>query len=168
MSDSNEENLDSLCSSLNSEKLKSKSTKDSEDLVITKARNEIKQLERLCNKLKSEVEFYQKILKLPLEDLALNSDDFNLNYKNLLLKYAEDLVIQKAFKELCFTLGKSKGLSIDDITKMAIEKEIGVLENRHNPIHNTVANNSQVIKNNIENLKPLVYKKIQTLRLNKS
>lgn len=168
MSEKNIEEINDIFNLLNksnSEDSKAQNTEiSSVDVPLAKAKNQIKSLEKELKKVVLELEFYKKILKLPLEDIALNSEEFKMTYEEFMLKYALELVELKAFKELSYQLGQSKGLSKDDIIKLSVEKEMGVLDNKHNPAHNTVANNVPIIKKRLSIIKPIVYKKLIDIR----
>jgi len=74
-------------------------------------------------------------------------------YNELSELMAEWIVSQKAFKELAIQFGYEKGLSKDEVFLMSLEKEIGVIEGKHNPEHNTNANKSNTVRPYIEKLK---------------
>ena len=66
---------------------------------------------------------------------------------------ADWMVSQKAFKELAIEFGFDDGLSAQEVIKMGLDKEIDVLECKHDPSHRTNATDGDYIKPHIEELK---------------
>lgn len=112
------------------------------------------------HKLRQEIEKYKtEIKKLggKLEGgVAIStSDDFMANgkavdYKALFEEQQEELaewmVSQKAFKELAIQFGLEKGQTAEVTIEQGFAKKIDVLEDKHNPQHNTIAGNASKIR----------------------
>lgn len=126
--------------------------------------NQNKTLKMQNQELLKKLNELNQNFNLPLEKIAKKIPELNGSIEALFLKYAEDLVIQKSFIELSLTLGKRCGINKDEIFKMAAEIELNVLDNKHNPSHNTVASNTPIINQRIPQLKQISYRKVVSLR----
>lgn len=96
-------------------------------------------------KLKQEIEVYRQLLCKPLGVIAENSDNFKKNYEELMQIMADWMVSQKAFKELAIEFGLEKGLKLEGIIQMGNKKELDVLNDKHDPSHNTNVGDSTII-----------------------
>lgn len=100
---------------------------------------------------------YQLLLAKPMHQIAELSGDFRKTYEAQQLLMAEWMVSQKAFKELAIQYGTKAGKTADEIMQEGLEKEIDVLESKHNPEHNTNSNNSSIIRPRVDALKRNYY-----------
>lgn len=66
---------------------------------------------------------------------------------------ADWMVSQKAFKELAIEFGFDDGLSAKEVIQMGLDKEIDVLECKHDPSHKTNATDGDYIKPYIDEFK---------------
>jgi predicted nuclease with TOPRIM domain len=96
-------------------------------------------------KLKQEVEIYRQLLCKPLSAIAENNDNFKKNYEEQMQIMADWMVSQKAFKELAIEFGLEKGLKLEGIIQMGNKKELDVLNDKHDPSHNTNVGDSTII-----------------------
>jgi hypothetical protein len=96
-------------------------------------------------KLKQEVEILHQLLCKPLGVIAENNDNFKKNYEEQMEKMADWMVSQKAFKELAIEFGLEKGLKLEGIIQMGNKKELDVLNDKHDPSHNTNVGDSTII-----------------------
>ncbi len=78
---------------------------------------------------------------------------------------ADWMVSQKAFKELSIQFGLEKGLEPQEVIEMGLDKKIDVLQDKHEPNHNTNAGDSYLVDHK-ENLISK-YQKDKTLRQSK-
>lgn len=53
---------------------------------------------------------------------------------------------QKAFKELAIQFGIEKGMAVEEIIEMGLDKKIDVLEDKNDPTHNTHMNTTPEIR----------------------
>ena len=112
-----------------------------------------KELFQAVMKYKEEDEYYQKLLTKPMAEIAQANRSFKETYEAQMDLLAEWMVSQKAFKELAIQFGIEKGLTSDEVIKMGLDKEIDVLENRHDVSHNTNVGDSVYIGPRVEKLK---------------
>lgn len=103
------------------------------DFAESQLRNTKKELERI----KEERDKYRRLLCRPMQEIAENNSDFRETY-NIQQKMIENwMVSQKAFKELAIQFGLEKGMTPNEVIQKGFDMEIDVLENKHNPDHNT-------------------------------
>ena len=112
-----------------------------------------KELFQAGMKYKEEAEYYQKLLTKPMAEIAQANRSFKETYEAQMELLADWMVSQKAFKELAIQFGIEKGLTSDEVIKMGRDKEIDVLENRHDVSHNTNVGDSVYIGPRVEKLK---------------
>ena len=112
-----------------------------------------KKLFQATIKYKEEAEYYKKLLAKPMAEIAQANRSFKETYEKQMELLAEWMVSQKAFKELAIQFGIEKGLTSDEVIKMGRDKEIDVLENRHDVSHNTNVGDSVYIGPRVEKLK---------------
>ena len=112
-----------------------------------------KKLFQATIKYKEEAEYYKKLLAKPMAEIAQANRSFKETYEAQMDLLAEWMVSQKAFKELAIQFGIEKGLTSDEVIKMGRDKEIDVLENRHDVSHNTNVGDSVYIGPRVEKLK---------------
>ena len=123
-------------------------------------RNERKERNRIVDKynaLLEEMKTLKKLLAQPMREIAEQNDDFKKTYEKQMESMAEWMVSQKAFKELAIRFGKEKGITPQEVIQMGLNMEIDVLEDRHDPEHNTKAGNSTIIRPYREKLKEKFY-----------
>ena len=121
-----------------------------EGLVI--AREQIQQnqiqnieLQNKIEELEEEVDEYRKLLCKPMLEIANQNRNFKATYEAQMQIMADWMVSQKAFKELAIQFGFDKGLSPEKVIEMGYDAEIDVLENKHDPSHNTNAGTDENI-----------------------
>lgn len=68
------------------------------------------------------------------------------------------MLSQKAFKELAIQFGGQIGVEVEEVYEMGLDKEIDVLESKHDPKHNTNSDNSTIISAHAEKLKEKFHK----------
>ncbi len=68
------------------------------------------------------------------------------------------MLSQKAFKELAIQFGGQIGVETEEVYEMGLDKEIDVLESKHDPKHNTNSDNSTIISAHAEKLKEKFHK----------
>lgn len=59
---------------------------------------------------------------------------------------ADWIASQKAFKELAIQFGIEKGMAVEEIIEMGLDKQIDVLEDKNDPTHNTHMNTTPEIR----------------------
>ena len=101
--------------------------------------------------------FYEMLLCKPMHEIAAINSNFKETYEAQQLIMAEWMVSQKAFKELAIQFGKEKGLTPQEVKKMGLDKEIDVLEDKHDPEHGTIVGDSVIIGPRVEELKKRFY-----------
>lgn len=106
---------------------------------------QINQQAEKIKKLEQQVEYYRQLLCKPLSAIAENNDNFKKNYEEQMETMADWMVSQKAFKELAIEFGLEKGLKLEGIIQMGNKKELDVLNNKHDPSHNTNVGDSTII-----------------------
>lgn len=89
------------------------------------------------NELNEEVNFYKNLLTKPMEEIAENNEDFKKTYQLQMSIMTNWMVSQKAFKEIAINLGKEKGMTVQEISELGIEKKLDVINDSNNPEHNT-------------------------------
>lgn len=144
---------------LSSQKNEQEKLIEEDKFAIIKLKSDLKKAEEDKRILEKQILNLEKILELPLSEISKKSEFFKVNYEELMVQYAYELTLQKAYKELSIQLGQKLNYKKDQVILMAQEKCIGVLENRHNPIHSTVASGCQIIVSRLSKLKELFRKK---------
>ena len=112
-----------------------------------------KELFQTTIKYKEEAEYYKKLLAKPMDEIAKANRSFKETYEAQMELLADWMVSQKAFKELAIQFGIEKGLTPDEVIEMGKNKEIDVLENKHDVSHNTNVGDSVYIGPRVEKLK---------------
>ena len=92
---------------------------------------------RKLQEYKEEVEYYEQLLCKPMLEIARQNGQFKKTYEEQMTIMADWMVSQKAFKELAIEFGWDKGLKTDDVVEMGLDKEINVLEDKHDKTHRT-------------------------------
>ena len=95
--------------------------------------------------LKQEVEYYKQLLAQPMQVIAEHNGDFKKTYEEQQTLLADWMVSQKAFKELSIQFGLEKGLEPQEVIEMGLDKKIDVLQDKHEPNHNTNAGDSYLV-----------------------
>ena len=89
---------------------------------------------------------YKELLTKPMQVIAEQNGDFKKTYEEQQALLAEWMVSQKAFKELAIQFGfDAHGHTPEHVIEMGLDKKIDVLEDRHDPSHNTIAGDSTII-----------------------
>jgi hypothetical protein len=101
-------------------------------------------LQKKLNEAVSENEYYRNLLSKPFAEIAHVNPDFKKQYEEQQLTIADWMVSQKAFKELAIQFGSQLGKSKDQVVKEGMDKEIDVLEDKHNPENRTNAGDSHI------------------------
>lgn len=125
---------------------------------VSNAQQQIALLSTENNKLRQENESlrkdlerlvgpdYKSKLSKPFLDYAeRNHVDYKEAYEKQQEEIADWMVSQKAFKELAIEFGLEKGQSPEITIEQGLAKKIDVLEDKHNPEHNTIAGNASKI-----------------------
>lgn len=122
--------------------------------------NQMNEVQRALNaerektkKLSQQVASYEFLLKKPLAEIAEFNKDFKETYENQIELLADWMVSQKAFKELAIQFGKKLGLSTEEVLNIGSNKEIDVLEDKHDKSHNTNVFDSSIIRPRVDKLK---------------
>lgn len=92
-----------------------------------------------------ESQKYESLLAQPMHIIAQQNEKFKETYEEQQTLLADWMVSQKAFKELAIQFGVEKGLQPNEIIEMGLDKKIDVLEDKHEPSHNTIAGDSTII-----------------------
>lgn len=100
-----------------------------------------------------ELQFYSNLLTKPMAEIAAKHKVFAETYRLQQEILAEWMVSQKAFKELAIEYGTQLGKTPEEVIQTGLDKEIDVLENKHNPEHNTNVGKSTIIGPHVEALK---------------
>ena len=103
--------------------------------------------------LQHDNEYYSRLLAKPMAEIAAENHKFKETYEKQMELLADWMVSQKAFKELAIQFGIEKGLTPDEVIEMGKNKEIDVLENKHDVSHNTNVGDSVYIGPRVEKLK---------------
>lgn len=119
--------------------------------VNTKLLEENKSLKKDLEKL-AGTDYKNKLSKPFVEYAEKNNIDYKSAYEKQQEEIAEWMVSQKAFKELAIEFGLEKGQAAETTIEQGFSKEIDVLEDKHNPQHNTIAGNASKIKPHRDNL----------------
>jgi regulator of replication initiation timing len=104
-----------------------------------------------------DAEEYEELLCKPMLEIAQKNGNFKKTYEAQMQIMADWMVSQKAFKELAIQFGFKQGLSAEKVVQIGSDKEIDVLENKHNPEHNTNVGDSVIIGPRVEVLKQNYY-----------
>ena len=115
--------------------------------------NEIEELRDHNQVLKHDNEYYNRLLAKPMAEIAAENHKFKETYEKQMELLADWMVSQKAFKELAIQFGIEKGLTSDEVHQMGLNKELDVLENRHDINHNTNVGDSVYIGPRVDKLK---------------
>ena len=78
-------------------------------------------------------------------EIAQQNGDFKQTYEKQMEIMADWMVSQKAFKELAIEFGFDDGLQPEEVIQMGADKEIDVLEDKHDESHNTNVGDSTII-----------------------
>lgn len=115
--------------------------------------NEIEELREHNAILQHDNEYYSRLLAKPMAEIAAENHKFKETYEKQMELLADWMVSQKAFKELAIQFGIEKGLTPTEVMQMGLNKEIDVLENRHDINHNTNVGDSVYIGPRVDKLK---------------
>lgn len=96
--------------------------------------NEMIGVEAATRKIKNE---YENLLSQPMHAIAEQNESFKETYEEQQTLLATWMVSQKAFKELAIQFGLEKGMEPQEVIEMGKDKEIDVLNDKHDPSHNT-------------------------------
>ncbi len=96
---------------------------------------------------------YENLLAQPMHVIAGQNESFKETYEIQQTLLADWMVSQKAFKELAIQFGLEKGLEPQEVIEMGLDKEIDVLEDKHNQSHKTNFSDSTHSEDRRENLK---------------
>ncbi len=89
---------------------------------------------------------YEALLSKPFHEIAQKNGNFKVAYEQQMEFLAEWMVSQKAFKELAIEFGfDAHGYTPQQVIEMGLDKSIDVLEDRHDPSHNTIVGDSTII-----------------------
>ena len=102
-------------------------------------------VEQLEQQLEQQANQYEALLCKPMLEIAQHNGNFKATYEAQMQIMADWMVSQKAFKELAIQFGFDKGLSPEKVIEMGYDAEIDVLENKHDPSHNTNAGTDENI-----------------------
>ncbi len=92
-----------------------------------------------------ESQKYESLLAQPMHIIAQQNSNFKETYEEQQTILADWMVSQKAFKELAIQFGADKGLSQEQVWEMGQDKAIDVLQDKHDPTHNTNVGDSTII-----------------------
>lgn len=95
---------------------------------------------------------YEELLAQPMHVIAQQNENFKETYEEQQTLLADWMVSQKAFKELAIQFGAEKGLPVQEVIEMGLDKKIDVLEDRNDPSHNTNAGDGTTISPRKEQL----------------
>jgi hypothetical protein len=109
------------------------------------AHTRVGELQEENARLQDEINMHKRLLCRPMEEIAAKNGNFAETYRLQQELIANWIVSQKAFKELAIEFGLEKGLTQEEVRKMGKEKEIKVLENAHNPLHQTNASDNSIL-----------------------
>lgn len=116
--------------------------------ILAKRRAEELELEK-----EVAIDYYKNLLSRPMHEIAAKNGDFKKTYEEQQRLMAEWMVSQKAFKELAIQFGQKLGKTPQEVIQEGLDKEIDVLENKHNPEHKTIVGDSTIIAPHVEHLK---------------
>jgi hypothetical protein len=88
---------------------------------------------------------YEALLSKPMHVIAEKNKNFKETYEQQQTILADWMVSQKAFKEVAIQFGKEKGLSPDEVIEMGLDKDVDVLQDKHDPSHRTNVGDSTII-----------------------
>jgi arginine deiminase len=109
-------------------------------------------LAQKLNEANSEIDYLRALLCKPMAEIAAVHQTFNQTYQKQQELIADWMVSQKAFKELAIEYGFQLGKTKDEVVKEGMDKKEDVLNDKHNPDHNTNANQSTTIPPHKESL----------------
>ena len=110
-----------------------------------KLKKENESLKRQLSNAEDTAEEYEQLLCKPMLEIAQQNGDFKQTYEKQMEIMADWMVSQKAFKELAIEFGFDDGLQPDEVIKMGLDKEIDVLNNKHDPSHKSNSTDGNVI-----------------------
>jgi hypothetical protein len=88
---------------------------------------------------------YEALLSKSFFEIAQENRNFSATYVQNMEELADWIVSQKAFKELAIQFGfRAHGYAPEQVIEMGKDKKIDVLEDKHNPRHNTNAGDSNL------------------------
>ncbi len=104
--------------------------------------NEMIGVEAATRKINQE---YENLLSQPMHIIAEKNQNFKEAYEEQQTLLADWMVSQKAFKELAIQFGLEKGLEVEEVIEMGLDKKIDVLQDKHEPSHNTNVGDATLI-----------------------
>lgn len=116
------------------------------EMAVARLQDEKKELE-------DEADQLRLLLRQPMQEIANKDRFFQATYEKQMEVMADWMVSQKAFKELAIQFGCKQGFTAEEIIQQGQKIKISVLENKHDPKHNTNAGDSTIIGPRIEKLK---------------
>lgn len=89
---------------------------------------------------------YEALLAKPFHEIASQNGNFKETYEAQMELMADWMVSQKAFKELAIEFGfDAHGYTPEQVWEMGQDKSIDVLQDKHDPSHNTNVGDSTII-----------------------
>lgn len=124
---------------------------------LVESQREAIKYKREATKAKNEVLAYKYLLCKPMAEIAEVNGNFKETYEKQMELMADWMVSQKAFKELAIQFGFEKGQTAQETIKQGLDKEIDVLENKHDTSHKTNSTDGNIIGPRVEKLKETFY-----------
>lgn len=112
---------------------------------LSTLRDNLEEEQKKRKEAEKERDRYKNLLYKPLHEIAEKNAGFSKTYEDQMELMADWMVSQKAFKELAIQFGFDKGLSAQETIQMGIDKKIDVLNDKHDPAHNTIVGDSTII-----------------------
>lgn len=92
-----------------------------------------------------ESQKYESLLAQPMHIIAQQNEKFKETYEEQQTLLADWMVSQKAFKELAIQFGVEKGYTPEQVIEMGLDKDVDVLQEKHDPSHRTNVGDSTII-----------------------
>lgn len=129
------------------------------DLEISTEQEKRREAEKKQKEAEAEAEKFRNLLAKPMAEIASKHMQFAETYRLQQEMLANWMVSQKAFKELAIQYGIQLGKAPEKVIQEGFDKAIDVLDDKHNPAHNTNVGDSVIIRPHVENLKNKINKK---------
>lgn len=138
---------------LNAQKFVNKSNVD----LIIQLRNKVgvasqkaEELEKDNAKLESEKQFFEKLLSLPMKEIAEKNEQFRETYEAQQLVLAKWILSQKAYAETAIQIGIEAGKTTEEVQDIYKDNVASVLANATKHGNNAVTN--PVLKDNVNKI----------------
>jgi len=127
---------------------------------ISSLQDDLSKKEQELEEAQDNSEFYRNLLCRPMHEIAAKNRNFKETYEKQMELMADWMVSQKAFKELAIQFGFDKGLSPQETIQMGRDKYDDVLDNKHEQIHGSNANDIPFLEERKDKIRNNIKEKI--------